>query len=110
MDFHLPRGRLFRPLVVGRHTLQVLVEVPAGRRVDVHARSHTRIHLLLNERGMKMPRIQRHQSDIRHAAVLLATGGLRRQKHPCRHDEPTGANERIHAVKGNANARPGGNV
>ncbi len=72
VELHLPRGRLLGPLVVGGDAFQVLVEIPALRRIDVHARGHARIHLLLNQGGMKMAGVERHQADVGHAPFLLA--------------------------------------
>ena len=66
VELHLPRGGLLGPLVVRGNAFQMLVEVPALRRIDVHARGHAGIHLFLNQRGMEMTGIQGHQSDLRH--------------------------------------------
>lgn len=74
VDFELPRRRLVRAPVEGGNAIEVLEEIGSERCVDVHARSDTRIHLLLNEPRVEMPGIERYEADVRHRAAALLHG------------------------------------
>jgi hypothetical protein len=41
--------------------LQVLLEIGAAGRIDVHHRVHLRVHVLLHQAGVEMSRVERHQ-------------------------------------------------
>jgi hypothetical protein len=40
-------------------------QIAAGLRIHIHARCDIRLHLLLDERRVKMRRLKRHQTDRR---------------------------------------------
>ena len=48
VHLEIPRGRTLGAAVESGDAVQVLEEVPAERRVDVHARRHARVHLFLD--------------------------------------------------------------
>ena len=61
----VPRRRALGAAVEPGDAVEVLEEIPAERRVDVHARRHAGIHLFLDERRVKMPGVEGHQAHIR---------------------------------------------
>ena len=74
MDFRQPRGRTVGARVERGDPLEVLGQVPAERRVDVHARRDAGIHLFLNEAGVKVSRIQGHETHVGHSTPAFLSG------------------------------------
>ena len=74
MDLHVPGRRLVGAAVVGDDAIQVLDQIRPERREDIDARSDAGIHLLLDQGGMEVPGIERHQSNLSHRAAALLSG------------------------------------
>ncbi len=72
VHLEIPRGRTLGAAVESGDAVQVLEEVPAEGRVDVHPRRHARVHLFLDERGVKVSRVERHQAHIGRRPTLLS--------------------------------------
>ncbi len=68
----VPRGGAVSPPVEPGDPVEMLEKVPAERRVDVDARRYSRVHLFLNQRGMKVPRVERHHPNVRSRTLLLS--------------------------------------
>jgi hypothetical protein len=77
VDLGLPRRRRVGACIERRHALQVLEQIEPERRIHIHAGRHARIHFFLNERGVEMPRIERHQTHVRHRVRWLLTARCR---------------------------------
>jgi hypothetical protein len=76
VDLRLPGRRPLRAVVESCDAFQMLEQIEPERREDVHARRHARIHLPLNERCVKVPGIEGHETHISHGTrALLAAGG-----------------------------------
>ena len=72
VHLEVPRGRALGAPVESGDAVEVLEEVPAERRVDVDARRHARVHLFLDERGVKVSRVERHQTHVGRRPTLLS--------------------------------------
>ncbi len=78
MNFHLPFCGIFRAQIEARNAIQMFSQIEAERCIDVHFRGNPGIHLFLNQPGMKMARIERHDSNFRHIFLIRRfIGGLR---------------------------------
>ena len=83
VDFRQPRRRALGAGVERGHALEVFDQIGAERREHVHARRDAGVHLLLNERRVKVPRVQGHETHVIHGPTLLpdamdnAAGGSR---------------------------------
>src|SRR5262249_345324 len=66
MDFELPAGRLVFAGVEAGNPRQIVGELGSDRRINVRLWRQVRVHLLLQESGMKMAGVGDNQTDIGH--------------------------------------------
>jgi hypothetical protein len=92
-DLELPRRRRVLPRVERGDAAEVLEQVGADRRVDVDARrDDARIHLLLDQAGVKVPGVERHEAHGHRRGLLsgrAACGDERHGQHRQRQRERT---------------------
>ncbi len=84
----IPRGRAVSPPVEPSDAVEMLEEVPAERRVDVDARRDSRVHLFLDQRGMKVPRVERHHPNVRSRTLLLSAQHAPNSRRDSRYTPP----------------------
>ena len=60
--------------VVGRDAVQVLEQIGAERSEHIDTWGDTGVHLFLDERGMEVAGVERHQADLSHRAAALLGG------------------------------------
>ena len=72
VHLEVPVGGTLGTPVEGGYATEMLDEIRPERRVDVNARRHARIHLFLNQRGVEVARIERHQTHVRCRSALLS--------------------------------------
>jgi hypothetical protein len=70
VDVHFPRRRCLGPAVERGDPFEMLEQIGPERRIHVDTCGHARIHLLLDQRRVEMPGIERHQPKVTHRTTL----------------------------------------